>query len=318
MRNFLKTFFFLILSAFILTACKEDPVYNDLPGTLDSYLSPPDNPCEAIFENPIVDNGNEGGPCVNYDEKLYKKSTSEGIAWMNKEGNSANKKQNFINYMAPIAVKVQQKTGLPASLIMAQAIQETGWGTSNLFAKGNAAFGHSCWSKQSSHTRKVQISDSPAEFKDIKVKCKKKRPSSEGGRYLTFENMEDSVWAYADNVLYNEKTAKYYGKVRYAVKKAALEGKAASYRDVIPGLSSYAADPGYQKKLGRLIKSKNLYKFDNLKLCEDTNGVGLKSPNSCDERVDNSGRTITPDQPPGANLTTLGNQGVSGEAGTER
>ncbi|EIT6323212.1 glucosaminidase domain-containing protein, partial [Salmonella enterica] len=51
------------------------------------------------------------------------------------------KQSDFINRIAPAAQRVSQQTGIPASVIMAQAALESGWGTSQLSAKYNNFFG---------------------------------------------------------------------------------------------------------------------------------------------------------------------------------
>ncbi|MDR9852415.1 glycoside hydrolase family 73 protein [Paenibacillus sp. VCA1] len=51
------------------------------------------------------------------------------------------KQENFIAKIAPLAVADQSKTGVPASLTIAQAALESSWGESRLAAQANNLFG---------------------------------------------------------------------------------------------------------------------------------------------------------------------------------
>lgn len=64
---------------------------------------------------------------------------------------AASANQGFINYIAPMAQAGQQQYGVPASVAMAQAILESGWGRSGLTTKYNAYFGIKCGTMRSPH-----------------------------------------------------------------------------------------------------------------------------------------------------------------------
>jgi len=49
--------------------------------------------------------------------------------------------QAFIRKVAPGAVAAQERYGVPAAVIIAQAIEESNWGESELAAKYNNLFG---------------------------------------------------------------------------------------------------------------------------------------------------------------------------------
>ena len=62
------------------------------------------------------------------------------------------KTDNFINKIAPLAVEDMKKTGVLASLTIAQAILESGWGESTLAKQHNNLFGikaNSTWNGKS-------------------------------------------------------------------------------------------------------------------------------------------------------------------------
>ena len=51
---------------------------------------------------------------------------------------------NYINKYKGIAIKEMERTGIPASITLAQAIVESGSGESNLAKKANNHFGIKC------------------------------------------------------------------------------------------------------------------------------------------------------------------------------
>ena len=57
------------------------------------------------------------------------------------KGGTSEKKKAFIEKYGPIAIKVGEEFGIDPSIILGQASQESGWGTSNLFNKSNNLFG---------------------------------------------------------------------------------------------------------------------------------------------------------------------------------
>lgn len=63
----------------------------------------------------------------------------------------ASANQGFINAVAPMAQAGQQQYGVPASVSIAQAILESGWGQSGLTRSGNAYFGIKCTAQRSPH-----------------------------------------------------------------------------------------------------------------------------------------------------------------------
>ena len=56
----------------------------------------------------------------------------------------ASSHQSFIDTVAPLAQRGLEQYGVPASVTIAQAIIESGWGTSGLTTQGNAYFGIKC------------------------------------------------------------------------------------------------------------------------------------------------------------------------------
>ena len=57
---------------------------------------------------------------------------------------SSEKVRNYIATYKDIAIQEMQRTGVPASITLAQGIHETGAGTSDLVIKSNNHFGIKC------------------------------------------------------------------------------------------------------------------------------------------------------------------------------
>lgn len=69
------------------------------------------------------------------------------------EADAAVNRQAFIARVAPAAVATQQRVGVPASVTIAQAILESGWGQSQLTRRANNYFGIKCTAQRSATQR---------------------------------------------------------------------------------------------------------------------------------------------------------------------
>jgi|GEM_PF-5866201 len=168
-------------------------------------------------------------------------------------------KQAFIEWLKPAALFIQAQTGLPASIIIAQAALETAWGTSANFRNRNSMFGHSCWNN-ASQTGEAQIGPNRYAWKGD---CAADRPANEGGKYLVFPNKENSLLAYLQNILRSR--GRYQGV--QAETQRARTGEppgVANWTTVIKDIaaSGYAADNGYMMKVGGIIQNYGLDKLN--------------------------------------------------------
>lgn len=279
-----KTF---CLSLIILSSCK--PPEADL-GSLGSYFGRVTNPCEALMNDPLVEEGQDGKSCISFNEEFYKSVDSKNFASMQSRLGTSDRISNYIKYMAPMGVQIMKETGLPASVCIAQSILETGWGKSPVFAQTNNMFGHSCWEREDSF--KKVIYRGQANEQEIDVGCTKRRSASERGYYLDFKSPVDSLRSYADNLLYNPKVEKYYSSVRAEVSRSQLKGKRANWKNVVQGLGSYAAGSQYRQKLAKIITDYGLDKYDELDTCsKGTNETKL--PHSKCDKVSDENRSDT-------------------------
>jgi uncharacterized FlgJ-related protein len=174
---------------------------------------------------------------------------------------SAQRKRAFINYMTPFALEVQATTGLPASVIIAQSALETGWGTSSVFRNTQNLFGHSCWRQGSRRTYRIEIQ---GQTQAVVGRCDRPRPASAGGYFLSFSSPQQSVYAYASNLL--SARHRHYDQVRGAVRRA--RPNVADWRSVVDGLSMYdAPNPQYRSQVRSLIERNGLTSLHGRRLC---------------------------------------------------
>ena len=118
---------------------------------------------------------------------------------------------------------LQHVDTLPVSLMIAQAIEESGWGTSRFAQEGNALFGQYTW----------ELSD--------KGMVPANRPARQTFRVRAFSTLFDSAQSYALNLNRNQA----YGELRAARHTARMQGQSIASDDLVQGLAAYSGDPGY-------------------------------------------------------------------------
>lgn len=167
----------------------------------------------------------------------------------------------FAEYMAPIAQYFQAKTGFPASVMIAQAMLETGYGTSFLFNRKEALFGESCTRYGAQVVRQFEIGDTQFTSRGS---CVTHRPANEGYFYVSFDSKESSVASYIHNLLIDKRTERTYLGVRQEVEKARATDSiaVASWQKVLPHLRRYATNPNYVGELSGTIRRYGLEKYD--------------------------------------------------------
>ena len=146
--------------------------------------------------------------------------------------------QAFINQIAPGALAAQQRYGVPASVTIAQAIDESGWGTSSLAANDYNLFGIKGSGPAGSVTLPTQ------EF--------------ENGQWVTiyaqfrvYHNVSESIADHAELLA----TSGYY--TRAMADRTVPD----AFANDLTGV--YATDPEYGANLIGLMRLYNLYRFDS-------------------------------------------------------
>lgn len=142
--------------------------------------------------------------------------------------------KNYIERFSGIAVDEMKRSGVPASITLAQGILESSYGESRLSVEGNNHFGimcHSSWKGKSiSH------------FDDGKTRCFRK-----------YDSPEQSYRDHSDFLRFND---------RYA---SLFELDITDYKGWAYGLKAagYASDPNYAPKLVSLIERYALHEYDS-------------------------------------------------------
>lgn len=137
-----------------------------------------------------------------------------------------------------LAVRVDE---IPPSLALAQAIVESGWGTSRFALEGNALFGQRTWSKEA-------LAIVPERNRDVRVKA--------------FIDLMDSVRAY----MHNLNTHAAYADLRNERARLTAAGKRPGGQHLVEGLENYAEIEGYVAKLQALMRHNRLAELDDAEL----------------------------------------------------
>lgn len=139
----------------------------------------------------------------------------------------------YIRKYSDLAVSEMKRTGVPASITLAQGILESNSGQSKLAVKGNNHFGIKCHNDWNG--RKMRLDD------DARREC-----------FRVYRKVEDSYRDHSDFLRYRD---------RY---KSLFDLPKDDYKGWARGLkkAGYATDPAYANKLIALIEKYELYRFD--------------------------------------------------------
>jgi uncharacterized FlgJ-related protein len=143
---------------------------------------------------------------------------------------------------------------IPASIALAQAAKESGWGTSRFALEGNAIFGQWTWSGQGI---------APLD-----------RESNKNHKVLKFPILRASVKAYKNNL----NTHKSY--IKFRAKRSSLreKNKKISGLELTETLNNYAqTGSAYTKILNQIIKQNRLTDFEPVSLVSSVKKIELSS-----------------------------------------
>jgi flagellar protein FlgJ len=149
----------------------------------------------------------------------------------------------FIEWAAKRAQASRRTYGVPVSVAVAQAINESGWGRSHLTTEGNAFFGIKCFGTPGPiaagcrpyRTHECDDDDCFATTGTFRVYRKPARSFLDHGRFLTVNPRYRPAFAHTDNP----------NRFAREIHKA-----------------GYATDPHYSDKLIALMRQYDLYRFD--------------------------------------------------------
>jgi uncharacterized FlgJ-related protein len=174
------------------------------------------------------------------------------IATFSKSLSAANAQlvRNYIAQFSQIAVYESVRSGIPASIILGQAILESQFGTGRLAQLGNNHFGIKWTSAKDGEYILLKDDDYDAHGNLIQ------------SRFIKYKSVEESYVHHTDFLM----TRSNY--------KRLFDLESTDYRSWAKGLSTcrYATDPQYATKLITIIETYNLQQFDTpsgLVLVED-------------------------------------------------
>lgn len=180
-------------------------------------------------------------PVVNRLERAMERRNARDVV---------NYVEGFITDFAPLALYIENETGLPASVTLAQLIVESGWGASNITILKNNVLGiGNCQGKEEF----VADLDFKNLDRDIRVRC------HADTRAFEFDSVADSVLYYTYLLLKNEKNEVHYSELRRFIRnnRDMLRTDPKTYRSRVIALisDSYHHDPDwYENYLRRTIR----------------------------------------------------------------
>jgi flagellum-specific peptidoglycan hydrolase FlgJ len=145
--------------------------------------------------------------------------------------------QAFISLVAPGTVAAQQRYGVPASVAIAQAIEESAWGQSSLAARYHNLFGIKGTGPAGSVTLPTQEYENGSWV-------------TIGAQFAVYHNDAESIADHAELLA----TSGYYTRAM------ADRAHPDAFANDLTGV--YATDPGYGANLIALMKLYNLYQYD--------------------------------------------------------
>jgi len=162
--------------------------------------------------------------------------------------------QKYIERWAATAVREMYRSGVPASITLAQGILESRSGLSALATEGNNHFGIKCHKDWKGRTMKVDD--------DRKGEC-----------FRVYDTAEESFRDHSDFLRYWDRykflfdfDTKDYESWAYGLKKA-----------------GYATDPSYPEKLIKIIEDNGLSKYDSMTQAQAVRATGAGSKSAPSE-----------------------------------
>ena len=159
-----------------------------------------------------------------------------------------NARQNYIDQYAKLAVSEMRRTGVPASITLAQGILESGNGQSRLAKEGNNHFGIKC---HEDWEGKTMFMDDDLQDECFRVYNNPRRSFKDHSNFLATRSR------YADLFLLDP--------TDYIAWSKGLKA------------AGYATNPTYAEKLIRIIEDEQLYQYDQKVYPEAKRGIATHS-----------------------------------------
>lgn len=151
--------------------------------------------------------------------------------------------QTFFDTIAPTVSQVSKQAGLLPSVVFAQAILESAWGTSKLATQGNNLFGIKADATWTGKTIVIQTNEYRNGVKVVEEKL-----------FRAYDTVAANIANYG----------KFFTSTPWRTKNYQAFLAARDYQTAISALqnSGYATDPSYGEKLQSLITRYGLNRFD--------------------------------------------------------
>ncbi len=150
-------------------------------------------------------------------------------------GRAQSVQEQYIEKYAPIAVAEMHRSGVPASITLAQGLLESGSGRSTLATKGNNHFGIKCHRNWKGAT--IHADD------DRRNEC-----------FRSYKSADESFRDHSDFLRYSDRY-----KFLFDLDRTDYKGWAYGLKQ-----AGYATDPTYASKVIKYVEDYNLSRFDNL------------------------------------------------------
>lgn len=151
--------------------------------------------------------------------------------------------QAFIKKVAPAAQQAQRVTGVPASVAIAQAALESGWGQSSLTTKYANYFGIKCYGGRGSYAVGC-----------VSVPSREVVKGKSVASVSSFRSYPNATASFDDYGQFLRTNSRYKSAFRYT-------GNPDQFiRQVVN--AGYATDPAYADKVITIMKQNNLYRYN--------------------------------------------------------
>jgi len=161
-------------------------------------------------------------------------------------GETTKAQKSFIARVGALASADMKQSGVLASLTVAQAILESGWGESKLTVNANALFGIKADARWSGKTYAIATKECYDGVNFVTVNA----------RFRAYNSWEESITDHSAFLLANPRYAAVVGERDYRKACAAIQK------------AGYATDPGYAAKLIKLIETYGLTAYDKTDVFE--------------------------------------------------
>lgn len=196
------------------------------------------------------------------------------------------KEQEFINKLAPIAVKDMKESGILASVTLAQSALESGFGTTDLAIHANNLGGMKC--DLSGNTWKSAWDGASKYYKNTKEQRKDGTWYTVRAAFRLYPNWSTYI---KDHSLYLLGAMKDKNKKRFA----GLVGEKDTRKAIqIIKDGGYATDLKYVDKVMSIITKYNLTQYDQESSIEEDRSVKIESRLAVKNKCYRNGKNITP------------------------